>query len=60
MCGLLQMCVCVCVRLREDSLILREQLGVSSPAHVCVRAEGISKCLWLEETGASLFLIIYQ
>lgn len=49
MCGLLKMCV----RLGEDVLILMEQLGVSNPAHICVRVEGISESLWLEEAGTS-------
>lgn len=38
MCVLVQMCV----RLGEYVLILMEQLGVSNPAHICVRVEGIS------------------
>ena len=55
MCGLVQMCVsvcvCVCVResLAEDVLILMEELGVSYPAHICVRVESMSKALWSEE-----------
>lgn len=46
-------CVCVCVRLAEDVRILMEELGVSSPARICVGIESMSKALWLKEAGTS-------